>query len=154
MLTKKISNQLSGAAGEFSVVAELMKRNIHAAPTGYNTKNFDIVAMNERGSKSITIQVKTNQGKAKWFMLSKKDETNFNNNLFYIFVNLDINGSSQSEYFIVPSQIVAKTITAEHQKWLKTPGRNGKAHKDNSIRQYYPDELSLNNWSIIEEMLI
>ena len=151
---KKIPNQLSGAAGEFFVTAELMKRGIVAAPTGYNTKNYDIVAMNESGKKAITIQVKTNQNKAKWFMLSNKNEEVFNDNLVYVFVNLDINGVSQSEYYIVPSKEVALNIKENHQLWLKTPGRNGRMHKDTNIRQFEPNKESIENWKLIEDMLI
>ncbi len=152
-MKKKIPNQLSGAAGEFYVAAELMKRGIVAAPTGYNTKNYDIVAMNESGERAITIQVKTNQNKSKWFMLSEKNEDIFNDNLIYVFVNLDINNSSQSEYFIVPSKEVAITIKEKHIEWLETPGRNGRKHKPTTIRQFEPKQESYNNWGLIENML-
>ncbi len=59
-------------------------------------------------------------------------ETDIAENLFYVFVRL--NSVGVPEYYIVPRNVVAKYVRDEHRAWLATPGRGGKAHKDNPMR--------------------
>ena len=54
-----------------------------------NSKGVDILVTNEEAKKSLAIQVKTNQGSLKWWLLDKKAEHYQADNLFYIFVNLN-----------------------------------------------------------------
>jgi hypothetical protein len=41
--------------------------------------------------------------------------------------------------YVMPSAVVADTICAAHKKWLKTPGRKGRPHKDGELRRLLPD---------------
>ena len=69
--------------------------------------------------------------------------------IFYIFVSL--NGLETPSYHIVPSCIIAKSVKESHEKWLKSPGRNGQQHKDNNIRKFKDEkDLYLNRWDLFE----
>jgi len=48
-----------------------------------------------------------------------------------------IRASERPRYHIVPSAVVAKFIRDDHGNWLKTPGRRGQAHVDNSVRKFH-----------------
>ena len=60
---------LSGVSGEYFVAAELSRRGFIASITLRNTKGVDILASNSEASRSVAIQVKTNQGsRREWIM--------------------------------------------------------------------------------------
>ena len=70
-------------------------------------------------------------------------------NIVYVLVSL--NELEVPEYHIVPSKVVADKIKKDHANWLKTPGRNGKQHNDNSMRKFSDKEDKyLNNWEYMK----
>ena len=145
---KKLSKITSGIAGVYSAAAELSKQGYIASMTLRNTKGIDIMVANEDATKTVGVQVKTNQGSSDWWMLSDKAEDYFAENLFYIFVNL--NNGNKPDFFIVPSKIMAIAVKESHRKWLITPGRKGRKHKDNPIRQFKDEEKQyLNRWDLL-----
>lgn len=131
----EISNILCGVAGEYFVAAELSRMGYIASITLRNTKGLDILVSNENASRQVGIQVKTNQDTKRAWMLNKKAENYFADNLFYVFVNLK-EKEERPDFYIVPSQIVAEQIKKTHRDWLDTPGRQGQPHKDTSIRTF------------------
>lgn len=146
---EKISSLLSGNAGEYAVATELSRRGLIASLTSKNTRGIDILAADENALETFAIQVKTNQGYKKEWMLTEKSETMISDNFFYIFVNLGTK-TSHPEFHIVPSAEVAKYITETHQQWLSTPGKKGLQRNDNSVRKF-PDieDKYLNNWKAL-----
>ncbi len=148
MNTKRITGVLSGVAGEYLVAGELSRRGYIASITLRNTKGVDILASNSEASRTVGIQVKTNQGKQKFWLLNQKAETYHADNLFYVFVNL--NNGDAPDYFIVPSKTVASFAKKYHQEWLRTPGRKGQAHKDNPLRAFRDLKKEyLNRWELL-----
>lgn len=126
---------LVGVSGEYFVAAELSRRGYVATVTLRNTRGIDILATDAGATRSAGIQVKTNRGKKKSWMLDQKAEGYQSKTLFYVFVNL--NGSNQRpDYHVVPSKLVASYVTRTHQEWLAKPNRAGKPHRDQSIRQF------------------
>jgi len=121
-------------AGEYFVAAELSRRGYVASITLRNTRGIDILASDPDAKRSVGIQVKTTQASAKKWVLNKKAEQDIAENLFYVFVNL--NHGKPPEYHVVPRQDVTKLVRETHAAWLKTPGRGGKAHMDNPIRNF------------------
>lgn len=130
---KKISSALSGISGEYFVAAELSRLGYIASITLRNTRGTDILATNSDASKAVGIQVKTNQGNRKAWLLDKKAEDYFADNLFYVFVNLK-GKMSRPDFYVVPSRIVAEHVKKGHVKWLATPGKKGEQHRDSSMR--------------------
>jgi hypothetical protein len=136
-------------AGEYFVAAELTKRGYIASITLRNTKGVDILCSNSDASKSVAVQVKTNRGSKRDWVLNVKSESYYADNLYYVFVNLNDNEKSP-DYFIVSSVEVAKHTKETHATWLSTPGRDGKAHNDSTMRKFSdPEEKYLNRWDLL-----
>lgn len=147
--TEKLSTILSGVSGEYFVAAELSKRGYIASITLRNSKGVDILCTNESATKNIGIQVKTNRGSSRSWLLNQKAEGYFADNLFYVFVNLNDN-KSHPDYFIVPSKIVATQAKDTHIEWLKNPGKDGQSHIDNPMRKFSdPDEKYRDKWELL-----
>ena len=146
---KKLSPILAGVAGEYLVAGELSKRGYIASITLRNTAGVDILCSNQDATKTLGIQVKTNSGSSRSWILNKKAETYAEDNLFYVFVCLH-HGKKPPDYFIVPSKIVAKYVKESHDQWLKTPGKKGQMHRDTSMRKFEDREGKfLNRWDLL-----
>lgn len=133
---QKRGSTLTGNAGEYYVMAELLKRGIVAALAPRNAPDFDILATN--GIKTVRIRVKTKSERAGgWRWNAKKDGTVFRNvrqkRDFVVFVHLTA-GVGCVKYYIAKTVDVAKWLRHDHRRWLATPGRDGRPHQDNSIR--------------------
>ena len=152
-MTKKISGIQSGVSGEYFVAAELSHRGYLCSITLKNTKGVDVLISNENSSKLIGVQVKTNNGKKKTWLINKKAEELSEDNLVYVFVNLKkLDGLP--EFYIVPSKVVAKQVKYGHAEWIKTFSQSGKKHKDTSMRMFRdPNDKYKSRWSIIEKLL-
>jgi hypothetical protein len=146
---EKLSGILCGVSGEYFVAAELSRLGFIASITLKNTKGVDILATNESASKSVAIQVKTNQGAGKAWVLHKKAEEYFGDKLFYVFVNLK-DKTSRPDFYIVPSRVVADQIREGHAKWLRTPGKKGQPHNDSTMRKFSDERDNyLGKWDIL-----
>lgn len=134
-----------GNAGEYYVVAELLKRGIVAALAPRNTPAFDVLATN--GSKTIKVRVKTKSEQyAKWQWNAKDDGTIFRhiepNDDYVAMVNLT-KETRDLAYYIVPTMIIDEWLKKDFDVWVKTPGRNGKPHDTSNKKR----DLSLNDYS-------
>jgi hypothetical protein len=146
----KISSILAGVSGEYFVAAELSRRGYISSVTLKNTRGIDILVANESATKTLGIQVKTNQSDRKAWVLNEKAEEFYADNLFYVFVNL-IGVGQLPEYYIVSSKTVADSVKSGHKKWLETPGKKGQAHNDSSMRMFVDQEQKyLNKWDTLK----
>lgn len=146
---EKLNTVLTGVAGEYFVAAELSRKGYIASITLRNTKGVDILCSNSNATKTIGIQVKTNSSSNRSWILNKKAEEYFADNLFYVFVNLN-NSQEYPDFFIVPSKVIAEYTKEGHANWLKTPGKKGQKHKDNPMRKFDdPKEKYLNRWNLL-----
>lgn len=148
----RLSTGLSGVAGEYLVAAELSRRGYVASITLRNTRGIDILASNADATRSVGIQVKTNQGASPSWVLTEKVEKPIHGelaeNLFFVFVCLNELGSAS--FHIVSRKEVARYCQESHRRWLETPGRKGRPHKDNPIRRFEdPDNRYLNKWEAL-----
>jgi hypothetical protein len=140
---------LTGVAGEYFVAAELSRRGYIASISLRNTRGIDILATNQAGTRSITIQCKTNQSGERNWVLNEKSETFFAPNHYYVFVALG-SATERPRFHIVPSQTVAKYITESHHRWLRTPGRRGQQHIDSAMRKFRDlDDAYLDRWELL-----
>jgi len=135
----KLNTILSGVAGEYFVAAELSRRGFSASITLRNTRGIDILVANLDATRSVGIQVKTNQGSEKYWILHKKIEEGCAENLFFIFVNLN-HRKKPPEYHVAPSSVVADFCKESHKEWLAKPGLKGRLHKDNTMRKFSDGE--------------
>lgn len=158
-MIKKRPN-IVGIAGEYFVAAELSQRGLIATITLKNTPKVDLLATNPDNGKSITVQTKTmSVGNNQGWNLAKSTEEDAKLINHYI-VLVDLSGPNKlPEYYIFPQKTFCKYLYQKHRKWLKTPGRGGRPHKDNSVRCFDPqsnnkDDLEFgkpykNNWKIL-----
>lgn len=147
--TTKIPPVLTGVAGEYFVAAELSRRGYIASISLRNTRGIDILATNQDGSRSITIQCKTNQTTARKWLLNEKSEEFVSKDHFYVFVALG-KPTDRPRFHIVPSRVVAERIRKGHRKWLETPGKKGQKHQDSNMRQFVdPEDEFLERWDLL-----
>lgn len=135
-MKEKLSNGLTGIAGEYFVAAELSLRGFMASVTLRNNDSIDIHAskLSDKG-KMFAIQVKTSQINNRKWILNKKAELSSSDSHFYIFVSLK-GERERPEYFIIPSKTLAKIVKDSHKRWLITPGKNGQTHNDSDMRKF------------------
>ena len=117
-----IPSVLTGVAGEYFVAAELSRRGYIASISLRNTRGIDILATNQKASRSITIQCKTTQIGLKAWMLNEKCEEFFAPNHYYVFVVLGA-ATERPSFHVVPSETVSKFVKDNHATWLRTPGK-------------------------------
>ena len=145
----KIPPVLTGVAGEYFVAAELSRRGYIASISLRNTRGIDILATNQHGTRSITIQCKTNQTTARKWLLNEKSEEFVSEDHFYVFVALG-RPADRPRFHVVPSRIVAERIRKGHRKWLDTPGKKGQKHQDSNLRQFGdPQDEFLERWDLL-----
>ena len=153
-----------GNADQFFVAGELCRRGYPAVVTLGNTPNTDIFCSNIEGSRFVHIQVKTFVPGNATCTVGMKSEQDFGNNFFWVLGGIPKPQQNEVfEYFVIPSKVMAKNVAEAHQLWLRTPGKNGQEHKDNTVRTVHiPPKKSpfswditkyLNRWDLIEEKL-
>jgi hypothetical protein len=145
----KISPILAGVSGEYFVAAELSRRGHICSVTLKNTKGIDILVCNEDASRTLGIQVKTNQINRSEWVLNEKSEKLIDENIFYVFVNLK--GINElPEFYVVPSDIVANYVSENHKSWLSEKGKKGQQRNDSSMRKFKDIEKKyLNRWDML-----
>jgi hypothetical protein len=74
MLDSNLAKGLSGAAGQYFVAAELSRRGLIATVTLRNARGIDVLVSNAMATRSLSIQVKTNQYDNNKWLLDKKAE--------------------------------------------------------------------------------
>lgn len=138
-----------GNAGEYFVAGELERRGFTVGVPMSNVKDYDLLCANREG-KQFAIQVKTTaDGRNKW-MLAQKNENIISDNVYYVFVHL--HQLDNPTYFVVPSKVVAETISKGHQQWLNTPSKSGEPHKDSNLRTIeFDDDTYLNRWDYLTD---
>ncbi len=148
---------ITGAAGEFLVAAELSRRGIIATLTIKNTPFIDIIATNPLKGKVSNIQVKTrSEGNTQGWVLGRKVQNISKiKNHAYVFVKLS-KFDIVPDYYIIPNNIFAKYQLKIHSAWMKELDRKGNKRKDNDIRNFKPEsrdkkfaEKYHNNWKIL-----
>lgn len=144
----KRQSTLTGAAGEHYVMYRLLRMDYIAALAPKGVPNADLIVTNVEGELTAVIQVKTkSQRNANGsFQLKAKHEGLKSKNLFYCLVD---DTAEVPIVYCVPSAIIADAIFKNNKDWLAKPGRNGRAHKENDIRWFAPDEKYKENWAIL-----
>lgn len=144
----KADTVLTGVAGEYYVAAELWRKGYIASLTSKNTKGIDLLVSNQDGNRSASIQIKTNStGLCSW-ILNKKSEEEYNDKLFYVFV--DLKDNDYPKYYVVKTNIVADYIRENHKKWLAILGKKGQSKKDTNMRKFdLYDDVYKDAWDML-----
>lgn len=147
----ELESTLTGVAGEYFVAAELTLRKYVAAITLRNSRGIDIIASSADGSRSLSIQVKSSSGGAPSWLLGASAERFFSASHYYFFVVLKTLGD-RPDFHIVPSKVVADSVSESHRTWLSQPKRDGSARKDSSMRKFSDhDGTYLERWELLDK---
>ncbi len=128
---------LIGNAGEYYVMAELLKRGVVAGLMPRNAPAFDIIAT--KGDKAARIRVKTKSAQYDyWRWVTKKDGTLFKELSqtadFTVLVDL-AEETKDMAFFIVPTKVVEEWLREDFERWASTPGKRGQQRdRENKIR--------------------
>jgi hypothetical protein len=82
----KANKVLIGIAGVHHVVSELSRRGLVALPTTKNTAAYDIVVVNQQGTKHANIQVKASSKRATFFLMPSAEKVRAGRRDIYVFV--------------------------------------------------------------------
>lgn len=159
-----------GNAGEHLVMAELLMQDFEAYWGDRGNPNYDVACFWNESGRSTRLRVKTaSNGNAIWTAKKKtgllfgdmqpKDD---------MVVICDLTkGIRGAEFYIVPTPVVHKALTENHDHYVAQPGRNGRPHKaETTFRilrfsgQHREDNLSYgyheklaryrNNWGLLK----
>jgi len=145
----KLETTLVGVSGEYYVAAELSIRGYLAAVTLRNSRGIDIIASNSDASRSVSIQVKTSKKGIPRWILTKKAESYFADNHYYVFVVLHAVGQ-RPDFYVVSSNVVAESTSTSHKKWLAGKKKDGNSRKDSSMRVFEDKEGKYKEaWSLL-----
>ena len=110
------SKQRSGLRGVYLVAAELSRLGYSVAPTARNAAGADLLVFDPRTARAASIEVKTNAKRANFWLVGEPARTNRSPSHFYAFLNISTprNGGEEHEYYLVPSEVVAKETVVKH----------------------------------------
>jgi len=118
-----------------------------------NCPNTDILCSNAAGTKFAHIQVKTFRPGDRTCTVGMKAEHDYGKNFFWVLSGIPEPRSPKAfEYYIIPSEQMARRVRAGFEKWRDTPGQRGqKRDETNTIRTVHlPPKINPDGWSIEE----
>jgi hypothetical protein len=155
---KEGKGTLLGNAGEHFVCAELLRRDVIAAPAPRNAPGIDVLATN--GPRSVNVRVKTMSDEAdSWVWMARKSDGGIFRNLqdkldFVVLVH--IKGEGAPDYWVVPTAKLEEELNRHHNEWFAKPGRGGRAHNETRMRRYGQEPLHQewlatykDNWDLV-----
>jgi hypothetical protein len=108
---------LIGIAGVHHVVSELSRRGMIALPTVKNTAAYDIVALNQAGTRHANIQVKASSKKVGFFPMPASDKIRIGEPEFFVLVRWLELGQRYQCYLLTGMQAKAevdRAVTLQH----------------------------------------
>lgn len=108
-----ISQQITGMRGVYLVAAELSRLGFIVSPTSRGALGADLLVTDQFCRNTFSVQVKTNQRTFTFWLLNRKAKEISSSNHIYVLVNIRKN---ETEYFVVPSRIIAKRMYTEQSK--------------------------------------
>lgn len=104
---------MAGMQGVFLVAAELSRRGFIVSTTSRNALGADLLVTDQRCQRAWSVQVKTNSGRASFWLTGAKALETKSPSHIYVFVNL---GKDKPQYVVVPSERVAAETRVDQSK--------------------------------------
>ena len=147
-MTKEKSTR--GNASQFFVAGELCRRGYSAVVTLGNTPNTDVLCSNIAGTRFVHLQVKTFVPGGRTCSVGLKAEKKYGPKFFWVLGGIpQPEQEREFEFYVIPSSVMQKNIVADHDLWLRTPGKNGRRHNKTSVRTVHiPPFKSFSGWNI------
>ena len=126
-----------GNASQFFIAGELCRRGYSAVITLGNTPNVDILCSNQQGTRFAHIQVKTFVPGNRTCSVGIKAMKNVGTTFFWVLGGIPPPGSNRPfEYYVIPSEVMAKNVSDAHQLWLSTPGKRARRTRITRSEQF------------------
>src|ERR1700733_783754 len=100
--------QMTGMLGVYLVAAELSKRGFIVSPTSRSAAGADLLVTDQACQKAWSVQVKSNSGRANFWLLGAHAKRLKSESHVYVFVS-DARGG-KPEYIVAPSSHVAAKV--------------------------------------------
>jgi hypothetical protein len=104
---RRRSGQATGMQGVYLAAAELTKRGLTVSPTSRSSFGADLLVTDEGGRKAWSVQVKSNFGRPRFWLLNKHSDKVASPSHVFVLVNLNQANSRQRllrpEFYVVPA---------------------------------------------------
>ena len=123
---------LTGMRGVYLVAAELSGRGFIASPTSRSARGADILCTDADCKTAFSVQVKTKSTQASYWLLSADYKRFVSDSHIYVFVSIK-EGGVPTEFFIIPSKVVAKKAYVEpfgKDTWYSFTVKDAKPYQD------------------------
>jgi len=108
------NSHMTGMQGVYLAAAELTKRGLIVSPTSRSAFGADLLVTDQRCKKAWSVQVKTNFGRPRFWLLNKHSNQVESPSHVFILVNLCQANARQKllppEFYVVPSRVIAKKM--------------------------------------------
>jgi len=129
---------LIGNAGEYYVMAELLKRGIIAALAPRNAPSFDILATRKNQTVKIRVKTKSQEYPIRQYSV-KKDGSIFRDlskyGDFTVLVDLTMT-TKDLKFYIVPTCRINVLLKNDFEEWVNTPGKNNQPHNPENKKRH------------------
>jgi len=134
----RLGSSLIGNAGEYFVLAELLRRGIVAALAPRNMPDYDILAVD--GTQSLKIRVKTKTSRADSFVWNVKPDgrifgTATKND---VAVLVDLGNLEAPIFYALKVRDLESKMKKWYDEWLAAPGRGGRKRGETRTRRLFP----------------
>ena len=109
-----MKGQMTGMFGVYQVAAELTRRGFIVSGTSRGAFGADLLITDQRCQTAWSVQVKTNAKPAGFWLCHKNAGELKSNSHVYVFVNVQKGGDKPSDFYIVPSKVVARYMKKHH----------------------------------------
>jgi hypothetical protein len=106
--------QRTGMQGVYLVAAELTRQGFIVSPTSRSAFGADLLVTNDRCKGAWSVQVKTNAGRSKYWLLNGHAHELKSDTHMYVLVNLGQKNAHRKpfspDFYVVPSRVVARRM--------------------------------------------
>jgi len=103
-------------AGLYLVAVELTRRGLVVSPTSRSAFGADLLVTDQKCKRAWSVQVKTNAGRATFWLLNKHSREVKSDMHIYVLVNLGQKNPRQKlsppDFYVVPSRVLTRRMPA------------------------------------------
>jgi hypothetical protein len=107
---------MTGMRGVYLVASELTKNGFIVSPTSRSSFGADLLVTDDKCKRAWSVQVKTNNGRPKFWLANKHSMQTASASHVYVLVNLCQANERQKknylapDFYVVPSRVIAKHL--------------------------------------------
>ena len=99
--------------GVYLVAAEVSRLGFTVCATARNAAGADLLVFDPDTARAASIEVKTNSKKASFWLVGERSKRCCSPSHFYAFLNISSAAGDGHEYYLVPSEVVARDMVVE-----------------------------------------